>query len=113
MSYIEDKYINLISSRLENFTRRSNVYEFRCVYCGDSKKSKSKARGYFYKIKENVNFKCHNCGKSISFKNFLRDIDSTLFDQYVFEKFKTGTKKILTRTPEPKVEVKKKIRKVF
>lgn len=113
MSYIEDKYINLLSSQLEKFAKKSSVYEFRCPYCGDSKKSKSKARGYFYKIKENTNFKCHNCGKSISFKNFLKDMDVSLFEQYVFEKFKTGTDKNLKLVPEVKVEPKKKLKKHF
>lgn len=113
MSYIEDKYINLISSRLEKFTKRSNVYEFRCPYCGDSKKSKSKARGYFYKIKENTNYKCHNCGKSTSFKNFLKDMDISLFEQYVFERYKKSNNKQLIFSPEIEVKVKKKLKKHF
>lgn len=113
MSYIEDKYIFLISSRLEKFNKKGNVFEFRCPYCGDSKKSKSKARGYFYKIKENTNFKCHNCGKSISFKNFLKDMDVSLFEQYVFEKFKGKSKKSFTETQSFPVEVKKNLKKHF
>lgn len=93
MAYIENKYIGLISDRLDKFSQKStNNYNFRCPYCGDSRKTKTKARGYLYSIKDTFNYKCHNCGKSSSFKNFLKDIDSTLHDQYVIEKFKNNKK---------------------
>jgi DNA primase len=93
MAYIENKYIGLISARLDKFSQKStNNYNFRCPYCGDSRKTKTKARGYLYSIKDTFNYKCHNCGKSSSFKNFLKDIDSTLHDQYVIEKFKNSKK---------------------
>ncbi len=91
MDIIDSKYIGLISSRLQKFKRvKSNLYNFRCPICGDSQKHKNKARGYFYQIKTNTNFKCHNCGASLSFNNFLKQIDSTLHKQYTLEKFKEG-----------------------
>ena len=91
MDIIDSKYIGLISSRLQQFKRvKSNLYNFRCPICGDSQKHKNKARGYFYQIKTNTNFKCHNCGASLSFNNFLKQIDSTLHKQYTLEKFKEG-----------------------
>ena len=91
MDIIDSKYIGLISSRLQKFKRvKSNIYNFRCPICGDSQKHKNKARGYFYQIKTNTNFKCHNCGASLSFNNFLKQIDSTLHKQYTLEKFKEG-----------------------
>ena len=91
MDIIDSKYIGLISSRLQKFKRvKSNLYNFRCPICGDSQKHKNKARGYFYQIKTNTNFKCHNCGASLSFNNFLKQIDPTLHKQYTLEKFKEG-----------------------
>jgi len=91
MDIIDSKYIGLISSRLQKFKRvKSNLYNFRCPICGDSQKHKNKARGYFYQVKTNTNFKCHNCGASLSFNNFLKQIDSTLHKQYILEKFKEG-----------------------
>ena len=91
MDIIDSKYIGLISSRLQKFKRvKSNLYNFRCPICGDSQKHKNKARGYFYQIKTNTNFKCHNCGASLSFNNFLKQIDTTLHKQYTLEKFKEG-----------------------
>ena len=91
MDIIDSKYIGLVSSRLEKFKRvKADLYNFRCPICGDSKKHKNKARGYFYQVKTNTNFKCHNCGASSSLNNFLKQIDTTLHKQYVLEKFKEG-----------------------
>ena len=91
MDIIDSKYIGLISSRLQKFKRvKADLYNFRCPICGDSQKHKNKARGYFYQVKTNTNYKCHNCGASLSFNNFLKQIDSTLHKQYVMEKFKEG-----------------------
>ena len=91
MDIIDSKYIGLVSSRLSKFKRvKANLYNFRCPICGDSQKHKNKARGYFYQVKVNTNFKCHNCGASSSFNNFLKQIDPTLHKQYTMEKFKEG-----------------------
>ena len=89
MDFIDVKYINLLSSRLSKFKRvKADLYNCRCPICGDSQKSKSKARGYFYSVKNNTNFKCHNCGVNISLNNFLKKIDPVIYKQYTFEKFK-------------------------
>jgi transcription elongation factor Elf1 len=94
MSFIERNYINLISNKLDKFSQKTNdTYNFRCFYCGDSKKSKSKVRGYLYSIGNTFNYRCHNCGKSISFKTFLKDIDPILYEKYALEKFK-NTKEV-------------------
>ena len=91
MDHIDSKFIGLLSSRLQKFKRvKSNLYNFRCPICGDSKKNKSKTRGYLYAVKANTNFKCHNCGASMSLNNFIKEIDPTLHKQYTMEKFKSG-----------------------
>ena len=91
MDLVDSKYVGLVSSRLLKFKRvKADLYNFRCPICGDSKKSKSKTRGYFYAINSNVNFRCHNCGASMSFNNFLKQIDPVLQKQYTMEKFKEG-----------------------
>ena len=91
MDHIDSKFIGLLSSRLQRFKRvKSNLYNFRCPICGDSKKNKSKTRGYLYAVKANTNFKCHNCGASMSLNNFIKEIDPTLHKQYTMEKFKSG-----------------------
>ena len=111
MDIIDSKYIGLVSSRLQKFKRvKANLYNFRCPICGDSQKHKNKARGYFYQVKTNTNYKCHNCGASLSFNNFLKQIDTTLHKQYVMEKFKeghAGGRNFVVE--EPKFEFKKPV----
>ena len=111
MDIIDSKFIGLVSSRLDRFKKvKANLYNFRCPICGDSQKHKNKARGYFYQVKTNTNFKCHNCGASSSFNNFLKQIDSTLHKQYTMEKFKegfAGGRNFVV--DEPKLEFKKPV----
>ena len=110
MDIIDSKYIGLASSRLDKFKRvKANLYNFRCPICGDSQKHKNKARGYFYQVKVNTNFKCHNCGASMSFNNFLKTIDPNLHKQYTMEKFKEGFTGRNFVVDEPKLEFTKPI----
>ena len=103
MDFVDVKYINLISSRLQKFKKvKNNLYNFRCPLCGDSQKNKNKARGYLYQVKNNTNFKCHNCGANISFNNFLKQLDLTIHKQYIFEKFKEGNTGRNFTVEEPK-----------
>jgi len=111
MDIIDSKYIGLVSSRLQKFKRvKADLFNFRCPICGDSKKHKNKARGYLYQVKTNTNFKCHNCGASLSFNNFLKQIDTSLHKQYTMEKFKegfAGGRNFVVE--EPKFEFKKPV----
>ena len=78
MDLVDSKYIGLISSRLQKFKKvKADLYNFRCPICGDSQKNKNKTRGYLYQVKNNTNFKCHNCGASMSLNNFLKTLDPT------------------------------------
>ena len=102
MNLIDSKYIGLVSSRLIKFKRvKSDLYNFRCPICGDSKKNKTKTRGYLYTIKADVNYRCHNCGASMTFSNFLKEIDPVIHKQYVFERFKQGSTGRGTVVEEP------------
>ena len=85
MNYIDQKYIQLVSSHLKGFKKVGNNYNFRCPLCGDSAKSKSKKRGWILTGKASPLFYCHNCGASHNFSNFLKDIDYVLYKQYVYE----------------------------
>ena len=102
MNLIDSKYIGLVSSRLIKFKRvKSDLYNFRCPICGDSKKNKTKTRGYLYTIKADVNYRCHNCGASMTFSNFLKEVDPVIHKQYVFERFKQGNTGRGTVVEEP------------
>ncbi|NDH99933.1 MAG: hypothetical protein EBY78_06405 [Actinobacteria bacterium] len=89
--YIERKFLGFISSKLEQFKQKqTDLYNFRCPYCGDSKKNKLKARGYVYRKSNDYFFICHNCGKSTTFAKFLEHVDGTTYKQYVLERYATG-----------------------
>ena len=102
MNHVDSKFINLLSAKLQKFKRvKSNLYNFRCPICGDSQKNKSKTRGYLYSVKADVNYKCHNCGASMTFSSFLKQQDPILHKQYVFERFKDGKTGRSTVVEEP------------
>ena len=102
MNHVDSKFINLLSAKLQKFKRvKSNLYNFRCPICGDSHKNKSKTRGYLYSVKADVNYKCHNCGASMTFSSFLKQQDPILHKQYVFERFKEGKTGRSTVVEEP------------
>jgi len=110
MDLVDSKYIGLVSSRLQKFKRvKSDLYNFRCPICGDSQKNKNKTRGYLYPVKNNTNFKCHNCGASLSFNNFLKELDPVLHKQYTLEKFKEGHTGKGFVVEAPKLEFKKPV----
>mgnify|MGYP000601287394 CR=1 FL=1 len=90
-SYIDTKFINLLSARLPKFKRKAEyLFNFRCPHCGDSQKSQSKARGFVYKKKNDMFFKCHNCGVGQSLGNLIKFLETNLHTVYIFERCKYG-----------------------
>ena len=88
MDYIELKYSRLVSSYLTGWKDVGNsIYRFRCPFCGDSKKSSSKTRGYFYETGGKCKFKCHNCAASMGLGKFLGEVSPALAKEYRFERF--------------------------
>jgi hypothetical protein len=116
MSYIDVKFVSLLSPQLEKFTRKnSNLWNMRCPICGDSQKNKNKARGFIYQVKQDLFYKCHNCSYGTSFANFLKRINKNLYDEYLLEKYKDGQTatghRPKTSVPSPKFnfEYKRKV----
>ena len=90
MIWLDIKYASLISSQLDRYKVTKNnpfTATFRCPLCGDSQKNKSKTRGYFFIAYQKLRMKCHNCGASYNFKNFLKILDNNLYKQYSIEAF--------------------------
>ena len=103
MDLVDSKYIGLVSSRLLKFKKvKADLYNFRCPICGDSQKNKSKTRGYLYAVKADINFRCHNCGASMTLSNFLKEVDPVIHKQYIFERFKNNKTGRGTVVEEPK-----------
>ena len=101
--YTDTKYIRLVSSRLRNFKQKNDyLWNFSCPYCGDSKTNLIKARGYVFAKGNDLFYRCHNCGVGTNVANFLKHIDPTIHDEYVFEKYKSGaTSNTHHRTSSP------------
>lgn len=86
MLWLDHKYANLLSPRLDRFKRKSSgLYNFRCPLCGDSNRYRSKARGYLFERSGSLVFHCHNCGATRAFRNLLRELDSMLHSEYLSE----------------------------
>ena len=87
-SFLDRKYINLVSSQLEKFKwKKVNLANCRCIMCGDSETNKNKTRGYFFVNKDSYFYKCHNCGVSYNVYKFLEIVSPALFKQYCLEKY--------------------------
>ena len=102
-SYIDLKFINDLSGRLSQFKKKTDyLFNFRCPHCGDSQKSKTKARAYLYRVKNDMFFKCHNCGQGQNLANFIKFVDPKLYESYLLERYK----KSAPATPKPKFDFK-------
>jgi len=102
--YIDKKFVNLVSGSLEKFKwKKETLATCRCFKCGDSKRNKSKTRGYFFEHKGHYVYKCHNCGFSSNLYGVLESVSPTLCKEYSFEMFKE-------KTPEPMVTEKKEVK---
>ena len=101
MSYIDAKYLNIISPYLQQFKKKGdNLWNFRCPYCGDSQKSRTKARGFVFRKKNDLFFKCHNCGVGASLGNLVKTIDSKTYKDYIMERYKKGVETHSSPPPE-------------
>lgn len=89
--FLDQKYLLLISNRLPLFKKKKDqVYNCRCIICGDSTKKRNKARGYFFAYKTDLLYKCYNCGASMQFGSFLKTIDALVYSEYALERYSEG-----------------------
>lgn len=102
--WIDRKYILLLSPKLELFKQKNtNLYTFRCPYCGDSQRIKSKTRGFVYAKKDNYFYTCFNCEKGTTLRSLISFLDSHLEQEYVMENFKEKYTNNRVRTVEPSI----------
>ena len=91
MSYIDSKYLNIIGPQLLKFKKKGDfLWNFRCPYCGDSQKSRSKARGFVYRKKNDLFYKCHNCGTGTTLGKLIEYVDSKVYKDYIMERYRSG-----------------------
>lgn len=89
MLWLEQKYLGIVSNRLERFTRKkNNTYNFRCPVCGDSQKNKYKARGWVFPKKKEPGllYHCHNCSVTMDVAKLIEMVDPIAYKEYVMEK---------------------------
>lgn len=82
---IEQQYIHLLN--LELLTKKGDKFNFRCPYCGDSKKTPRKKRGFLLwnRKADSYIFHCFNCDKNTNFYKFLEFTKPELLPEYIKE----------------------------
>jgi len=92
--YIDRRYLLLTSSRFRNFkTKKDDLFNFSCPFCGDSQKNQHRARGYVYRKDNDYFYMCHNCNVSTTFGKLLQHIDPNLYREYILERYSAGDNK--------------------
>lgn len=87
MSWLESKYIGILSVRLRNFKRKSgSLYNFSCPICGDSSKDDRKARGFIYVREGKFRYTCHNGCGTMGIPKFLKQVDEFVYNEFIIEK---------------------------
>lgn len=123
--FVDIQFAQMLSGRLENFKiKHTNPYKinFRCPICGDSQKSRSKARGWLLERDNKFSYYCHNCGASQSFQYFLKTQDPMLYNDYIAQRFvantttsdtkEDNTEQFKTKAPVFKSNPLKKIKRI-
>lgn len=91
MSFLVDiSWLQRVSYLHEGFewVVPSRVAKCRCKICGDSQKNRRKKRGHFYTEENELKYKCHNCGESMSFSWYVKTVLPELNAEYRLDKFK-------------------------
>ena len=98
MDFVDRSFISQIEPNLQRLRERGDDYNFRCPFCGDSRKSETKTRGWLTWDKEgrSYTYHCYNCSKSCGLLELIKHVRPSLADAYVAEKFKSGR----SRRPE-------------
>ena len=101
----DSKFLSSISVYLPLFKwSRGDNANCRCILCGDSKKDATKARGFFFPDEDHTSlqYKCHNCGESMSFSWFLKTQFPEDYKEYRLEKFRErGSRRAVKQNPIP------------
>ena len=103
MNYIDLKYIGALAPRLSMFTKKdTDIWNMRCILCGDSRKSKTKARGYILGKGGSYLYTCHNCNVSMPFSRFLEQVDPAAYQDYIRERYmeSRSTERIIEPPPD-------------
>ena len=125
VEYVDTHYATQLASRFPRcqIKNRSPLkINFRCPICGDSKKSTTKSRGWINEIvsTNHLHYNCFNCGVSLSFDQFAKQMDPQLYNEYRTEKYmqrvkegpKPSDERAKTSPPKFNKNVLAKIKKI-
>lgn len=89
MSFLVDiEYIDKLSLYVKNFKYRGDyLWNFRCPFCGDSRK-KTSSHGYIFKTdQDEFIYKCHKC-IATNLPSLLKEVSPDLYKDYRRDTFK-------------------------
>ena len=91
MIYTDVVYSGRLSTRVLNFKQKGQyLWNFSCDICGDMSKGRQKARGFLYRNREGISYKCHHCGASMSLGNYLKLKHPDIYRDYVVERYQAN-----------------------
>lgn len=109
--------LQYVGPHLEQFNQtKQNVWNCRCPICGDSKKNKTKRRGFFFFWKQDLRYKCYNCQFSAKLPFFLKKFNPSLYDAYQqtrYGNFGASPVVPIKEPIQPTVEIPKTFQKSF
>lgn len=62
-------------------------------------------RGYIYRKNNDLFYKCHNCGAGMSLGNLIKQLDGSLYKQYIMERYKSGEQGLGSNYKSPKFNI--------
>lgn len=91
MIYTDVMYAGMLSTRVLNFKQKNQyLWNFSCDICGDISKGRQKARGFLYRNREGLAYRCHHCGASMSIGSYLKLKHYDLYRGYVVERYQAN-----------------------
>ena len=83
IQFLNDKVLEFLP---HNYVKNGNKINMRCPLCGDSRKSATKKRGWYYF--QTASYYCFNCSTGMSGIKFLEFISGNSYEQIKKEYFK-------------------------
>ena len=102
--FLQVSYAKQLGSTLERFKVKKEspfLAAARCPICGDSAKTQSKTRFTIYEKNHDLNCMCFNCGLSTTLVSYLKIHNQQLFNEFMFEKFRSNSTEPIIKTRDP------------
>lgn len=80
---MKEIFFNKIKYKIHYDIDNQSNYNMKCPFCKEGS-SKNKKRGYIYP-NDGYIYRCYNCSRSYSFKEFLYEIDPVIYKQFIEE----------------------------